>query len=98
MDEKPRPKSRLAPALIVAGVLAAILTCYGAGYLSLSDKLPNASGGIARLFRSRWQAWAFVPAAVVEAKVSRIEVELNSYRSGDAECGEGDIPTWHAFP
>ena len=61
----PRPKCRLAPAMIVAGVLAVMLFVYVAGYLAGQvNDLPERRR---RMFSTKWQAAIYGPAAQVEA-------------------------------
>ena len=71
-----RSKSRLAPALIVAGKCAA-LGAYVAGYILLGTVTAFPSGNdIARTYIARWQAVAFAPAAFIEAKLAGVRVSL----------------------
>jgi hypothetical protein len=76
MDEN-RPKNRLASALVVA-VMCAALGVYVAGYFLLGSKSAYPSrNDIARTYTAKWLAMAFVPAAFIEAKIAGIAVSLH---------------------
>lgn len=64
-----RPKSRLAPALIVAAILCAVLVAYIAGYFTFSD-LSEVPGMRLRTFNAEWQAFMYAPAAWLESMIT----------------------------
>jgi hypothetical protein len=68
-----RPTSRLAPALIVAG-LSALLALYVAGYFIGSETAMN-DNKKQRGFSAAWQAKLYRPAAQVESAIIGIPVE-----------------------
>jgi len=68
-----RPKSRLAPILVAAALLCPML--YAAGYVGLGEEHERVKGPD-RIYRTRWQARLFIPAAVVEAKARGIQVQV----------------------
>lgn len=80
MDER-RPKCRLAPALVFAGILSAMLV-YLLGYFCISDVMfcgSEVTGGEAvyvRTFDARWQCMLYCPAARVEAAARGSKVSL----------------------
>lgn len=81
----PRPKSRLAPAMIVAGVLMA-LVLYPGSYLGLGNLQDGYRMGVdppstitfhrLRRFDYCWQCKVYAPLGWVESKVKRSYVEL----------------------
>lgn len=69
-----RPKSRLAPAMIVAGFLCAVLGLYIAGYLSCQS---GGWGTISyRQVTAEWETTLYAPAAWVESLIRRNRVAL----------------------
>jgi hypothetical protein len=77
-----RPKSRLAPALIVAGVLCAASALYVVGYFyGCEERALGAAWG--RGFRWRWQCAAYSPAAWIEARVRGSRVSLHYLRGAN---------------
>ena len=70
-----RSKSRLAPVLIVAGFLCAILALYAFSYAVATRRFQQ-STGISRVFSANWQVSVFAPAAAIEAKIKGVEVWL----------------------
>jgi len=77
--ERPRI-SGLAVIAIVA--VALLISIYVAGYFALSDSIPNltAGAGTVRVFRHKWLATIYLPAARVEAVVSGEQVGVNPLR------------------
>jgi hypothetical protein len=71
-----RPKSRVAPALIVAGILCAVPAVYLACYLRLGWRPTPIGSEVRRAYFSRWQALVFIPAAAIEARAKGVEIEL----------------------
>ena len=69
---EPRPKSRLAPAMIVAGILFAMLAGYVGGYFAFSEG-PTLDNGV-RLFNGPWQALIYAPATRVESWITGEQV------------------------
>jgi hypothetical protein len=63
-------------------MLSAILAFYVAGYVILGQKLdasfadPFARPSVERVFAARWQATAFIPAALIESKTAGMSVSL----------------------
>ncbi len=87
----PRPKSRLAPALIVvAGVLCAVLAVYVGGYFAASDRQDGSTSDIRfRTFGAKWQCALYSPAAWMEAATTRTTVFLCYSKEG---LYEGYLP------
>ena len=88
-----RLKSRLAPVLIVVGILSAALGVYALGYFLGGEKLahgpysgPPRGAGHSRFFKSRWQCALYSPAAKVEAIAFGLNVRLG-YLSRGPESG-----------
>jgi hypothetical protein len=73
--DRPRPKSRLAPAMIVAGAILAVFLFYALGYFLGSEVSPLSPLGIAnnkkpyrlRTFDGKWQCALYAPAAWIES-------------------------------
>jgi hypothetical protein len=72
MTDMDRPKSRLAPALIVVGILFVMLAAYAAGYFAFSET-PTPDNGI-RVFNAPWQAFLYAPATRVESWITGEQV------------------------
>lgn len=73
--------STAAPFLAVLAILAALLGLYVVLYLWLGPvaRVTTPAGPVAvRIFRNRWQAVLFTPAASAESFVSRSAVEVFS--------------------
>ena len=71
---QPRPQSRLAPAMIVAGVLCAVLVAYVSGCV-----LSQRSRGFEvrhRRFRTKWQCVFYVPAVRAETILTGLTVHV----------------------
>jgi len=71
-----RRDSLLKIAVVAAAVAVLPLTLYAVAYFSLTlQTTPNLhSGGTCRVYRSMWQAIAFMPAAAVESTATGEEV------------------------
>jgi hypothetical protein len=78
-----RPKSRLAPVLIVAGILCAALALYVAGYFfgGTARTLGPSQG---RGFRWKWLCVAYAPVAGLEARMRGVEVVLYHQRGANS--------------
>jgi hypothetical protein len=72
-----RPKSRLAPAMIAAGILCALPAAYIAGYFAFSHTY-DAPGPRVRMFNAGWQAFIYAPAAWFESTVTGTPVYSGS--------------------
>lgn len=75
MDEPPHPDLPT-----IAVIAAAILiSLYVAGYFALSESIPNllAGAGSVRVFRHKWLATIYEPAARVEAVVTGEQIGVN---------------------
>jgi hypothetical protein len=71
-----KPKSRLAPAMIVAGVLL-LLVLYVAGYFGLSETDPSASRNeLDRVYANKWSAAIYKPGGYVESAFRRQRVNI----------------------
>lgn len=80
MDEKPHSKSRVAPAMIVAGALCALLVGYAWSYLSTDGWDATSNGDVMRIreLQSKAACTLFSPAARIEAIVSGVPVIVRS--------------------
>lgn len=87
----PRPQGRLAPAMIVAGVLCIILAAYAGSYLAISRAFSDPAGDIGRTFEEKWQCVLYWPAAKVESAARGVGVYPMYRASAD---GYKVFPKW----
>lgn len=100
----PRPKSRLAPAMIVAGSVVAVVLVGGylLGYLwGTQTGFDQGAGYRIRKFSAKWQCAIYIPAARAESALLKLAVYLCYEDRGpipiDQEyysCGHEHVKYW----
>jgi hypothetical protein len=74
-----RPRSRLGPAIALAGILLAFVAAYMASYFATSKLFPGPPGMRLRTFKTEWQSTFYHPAAFLESVLTGRRVETSHY-------------------